>query len=176
MGHERNLVCGNVESLQLSSETMTAVKDLLQNLEFEMNTNNETAKEFIEKMRGIAEKLKMPFDLASLQREFYSTKMINSLQEQFHELEKIWKSCYISENEKTSFYAILETKVGDPESTLELYESHIDNWKKFHDNHLALFIKIEKWFSLWDDRLQLESQTKDPSRLGNFKVLREEEK
>merc|ERR1712141_560257 len=90
--------------------------------------------------------------------------------------EKIWKSCYISENEKTSFYAILETKVGDPESTLELYESHIDNWKKFHDNHLALFIKIEKWFSLWDDRLQLESQTKDPSRLGNFKVLREEEK
>ena len=58
---------------------MTAVKDLLQNLEFEMNTNNETAKEVIEKMRGIAEKLKMPFDLASLQREFYSTKMINSV-------------------------------------------------------------------------------------------------
>ena len=77
--HERNLVCGNVDSLQLSSETMTAVKDLLQNLEFEMNTNNETAKEVIEKMRGIAEKLKMPFDLASLQREFYSTKMINSV-------------------------------------------------------------------------------------------------
>ena len=75
----QNLVCGDVESLQLSSETMTAVKDLLQNLEFEMNTNNETAKEVIEKMRGIAEKLKMPFDLASLQREFYSTKMINSV-------------------------------------------------------------------------------------------------
>ena len=75
----QDLVCGNVESLQLSSETMTAVKDLLQNLEFEMNTNNETAKEVIEKMRGIAEKLKMPFDLASLQREFYSTKMINSV-------------------------------------------------------------------------------------------------
>ena len=87
---------------------------------------------------------------------------ILQLQEQFHELEeerrkhmdvfiqsaqveleKIWKSCYISENEKTSFYAILETKVGDPESTLELYESHIDNWKKFHDNHLALFIKVK---------------------------------
>ena len=75
----QDLICGNVESLQLSSETMTAVKDLLQNLEFEMNTNNETAKEVIEKMRGIAEKLKMPFDLASLQREFYSTKMINSV-------------------------------------------------------------------------------------------------
>ena len=39
-----------------------------------------------------------------------------------------------------------------------------------------LNFQIEKWFSLWDDRLQLESQTKDPSRLGNFKVLREEEK
>ena len=38
------------------------------------------------------------------------------------------------------------------------------------------YFQIEKWFSLWDDRLQLESQTKDPSRLGNFKVLREEEK
>ena len=75
----QNLVCGNVDSLQLSSETMTAVNDLLQNLEFEMNTNNETAKEVIEKMRGIAEKLKMPFDLASLQREFYSTKMIKSV-------------------------------------------------------------------------------------------------
>ena len=100
-----------------------------------------------------------------LKKDTHNIKIFHyilQLQEQFHELEeerrkhmdvfiksdqveleKIWKSCYISENEKTSFYAILETKVGDPESTLELYESHIDNWKKFHDNHLTLFIKVK---------------------------------
>ena len=58
------------------------------------------------------------------------------------ELDKIWGKCYVSEDDKTSFYAMLETKVRDPESTLELYESHLDNWKKFYDNHLVLFIKV----------------------------------
>ena len=76
---ERHLICSNIESIQLSSETMTAINDLLQNLEFEMSTNTETAKEIIEKMRSIAEKLKMPFDLASMQHEFYSTRMIHSV-------------------------------------------------------------------------------------------------
>ena len=35
---ERHLICSNIESIQLSSKTMTAVNDLLQNLEFEMCT------------------------------------------------------------------------------------------------------------------------------------------
>ena len=36
---ERHLIFSNIESIQLSSKTMTAVNDLLQNLEFEMCTN-----------------------------------------------------------------------------------------------------------------------------------------
>ena len=76
---ERHLVCSVVDEIQLSSETMAAAKDLLQSLEYQMNTNNETAKEIIDKIQSISEKLKMPVDMAAMQHEFYSSRMLESV-------------------------------------------------------------------------------------------------
>merc|ERR1711978_362812 len=55
---------------------------------------------------------------------------------------------------------------------------NIKEWTEFYndDERQKTFLKIDEWFRLWEDRLQLETCMKDPKRLGNFKVLREEEK
>ena len=45
-----------------------------------------------------------------------------------------------------------------------------------HIFFFLFFFKVNEWFSLWDDVAQLEEKGKDPSRLGNFRALREEEK
>ena len=76
---ERHLVCSSVDEIQLSAETMAAAKELLQKLEYEMTTNNETAKGIIDKIQSISEKLKMPVDLASMQHKFYSSRMLESV-------------------------------------------------------------------------------------------------
>ena len=34
---------------------------------------------------------------------------------------------------------------------------------------MKIYLKIDEWYSLWQDRLKLETN-KDPGRLGNFKV------
>ena len=57
------------------------------------------------------------------------------------ELDQIWEKCYVSDDVKTTFYAILETK-DDQESILTYYESHLDNWKKFYDDHLPVISKV----------------------------------
>ena len=76
---ERHLVCSIVDEIQLSSETMVAAKDLIQSLEYQMTTNNETAKEIIDKIQSISEKLKMPVDMAAIRHEFYSSRMLESV-------------------------------------------------------------------------------------------------
>ena len=73
-------------------------------------------------MRSISEKLRLPFDLASKQRDFYSTKIINELREELQcleqerkkhmavfikaaatELEQVWDKCYAGEDAKSTF-------------------------------------------------------------------------
>ena len=51
-------------------------------------------------------------------------------------------------------------------------QENIKEWTEFYndDERQKTFLKIDEWFRLWEDRLQLETCMKDPKRLGNFKV------
>ena len=49
-------------------------------------------------------------------------------------------------------------------------------WTKYYDEHQLIISKVTEWYTLWEDKLQLETCKNDPGRLGNFKALREEEK
>ena len=66
---------------------------------------------------------------------------------------------------------VLDTKI-DEESQLSFYQENIKEWTQYYNDpdRLRAFSKIEEWYSLWDDRLKLETCMKDPKRLGNFKV------
>lgn len=197
---ERDLVCNNVESLVLSQDTMEKVQLILRSLEDEMQCNYQVAREIIESIKKISEKLNLPCDLASKQHEFYSTRMIEELRVELgcleeerkkhmvvfiksasQELQQIWAKCYASNDAKNTFNAILDTKMDDEESVLAHYESNIKAWQKFYEEHRLIISKIDEWYSLWNDRLQLETCIKDPSRLqgrsaGGFKALQDEER
>lgn len=191
---ERHLICNSVSSIVLSQDTMDSVQLILGRLETEMQSNCEEAREIIDSIKSISEKLNLPCDLASKQRPFYSCRVIEELREELKcleeerkkhmavfiksaadELDQIWTKCYADKDAKRTFEAILATK-DDEESQLTHYESNIKAWKKYFDEHCLIFNKINEWNDLWKDRVQLEGMQKDPSRLGNFKALREEEK
>jgi len=192
---ERNLVCSNIGDLVLSEDTMDFIELILQGLETEVLSNEQAAEEIIESIVHISEKLNLPYDAGSKKRELYSSKYINELRDELtcleeerrkhmslfiksaaSDLEQIWEQCYAGEDTKSTFKSILDTKDDDEEAILNLYESNVKAWKSFYDDHHFIINKIDEWYSLWADRLQLETSMKDPSRLGNFKALREEEK
>lgn len=179
---------------------MEKVQLILRGLEDEMQCNYQVARELIENIKKISEKLNLPCDIASKQHEFYSTRMIDELRVELgcleeerkkhmavfiksasQELQQIWDQCYAGTDAKQTFNAILDTKMDDEENVLAHYESNIKAWQKFYDDHRLILSKIGEWYSLWNDRLQLETCIKDPSRLqgrsaGAFKALQDEER
>lgn len=192
---ERQIVCDSIDSITLSGELMEFTKSIVQLLEDEMQTNNETANEILTKIRKISEKLRLPCDLASKQREFYSTRIVGELQEELTqleqerkkhmklfiesastELEQEWTKCFASDKDKIAFNAKVDKNLEDEEYVLEQYENETQIWKKYYDQHQLIISKVKEWYTLWEDKLQLETCKNDPGRLGNFKALREEEK
>lgn len=76
---ERHLICDSIDNIALSQDTMDNVQLILTRLETETLTNNDVAREIIDQIRSISEKLKMPCDLASMQHDFYSSRMITKV-------------------------------------------------------------------------------------------------
>ena len=66
----------NVAAPILSLDLMDSAQNILQELRREIKSNNQLAKEIVDEIKSISEKLKMPCDLARLQRDFYSSKVI----------------------------------------------------------------------------------------------------
>eukprot|EP00093_Oithona_nana_P011286 11286.XXX_371448_373447_1 [CDS] Oithona nana genome sequencing. len=192
---ERHIICDSIETIVLSSEILETTKSILQDLQDEMQTNKEAAIEILSKMTKISEKLNLPCDLASKKRDFYCTRVVAELQEDLaqleqerkkhmkvfiesaaNELEQMWDNCFVSDTEKQIFKAQLDQNPDDEEFVLEQYESQVQTWSKYHDQHQLIISKVTEWKTLWADKLQLETCKNDPGRLGNFKALREEEK
>lgn len=192
---ERHIICDSIDTIVLSSEILETTKAILQDLQDEMQTNKEAAIEILSKMTKISEKLNLPSDVASKKRDFYCTRVVAELQEDLahleqerkkhmkvfiksaeDELEQMWANCFVSDAEKQVFYGQLEQNPNDEEFVLEQYESQVQAWNKYHDQHQLILSKVTEYFTLWEEKKQLETCKNDPGRLGNFKALREEEK
>ena len=185
---ERNLVCSKGNSiLILCQDTMDHVEKILQDLEIEKQSNEETITDIMEKIRDISQTLGGHFDskpyencssrriieqlraeLEALEKE-RKKHMVVFIQKAGEDLQNIWGKCYVSKTTKEKFMNDLESKIDD-ESQLDFYKENIKMWNNFYhdEDRMKIFLKIDEWYSLWQDRLKLE--TPDPGRLGNFKV------
>jgi len=193
---ERNLVCSEAQSIDvLSQDVLDKLERILQDLEVEKQSNEQTICEMLGQIKEISETLNLPFE-TQIEANCCSSRVIKDLKSQLQSLEDerrkhlavfiqdantklqdLWKKCYVSEAEKEEFLDKIEAKF-DEEDQLTFYKENIKKWTCFYEDpdRMRTLSKIEEWFSLWDDRLKLEISMKDPKRLGNFKVLREEEK
>jgi len=193
---ERNIVCSEAKSFEvLSQDMLDKVEKILQDLEVEKQSNEQIISGTLEQIKEISETLNMPFEtivaenccssrvIKQLKTELNALEeerkkhMAVFIQDAADKLQQIWEKCYVSDYTKEFFMAELDTKI-DEESQLSFYQENIKEWTQYYSDpdRLRAFSKIEEWYSLWDDRLKLETCMKDPKRLGNFKALREEEK
>ena len=187
---ERNLVCSEGNSIPiLCQDTMDHVEKILQDLEIEKQSNQETITDLMDRIRDISQTLDLRFEskpyencsshrvieqlraeLEALEKE-RKKHMVVFIQKAGEELQNIWRKCYVSKTTKEKFMNDLESKIDD-ESQLGFYKDNIKLWNNFYndEDRMKTFLKIDEWYSLWQDRLKLETCTKDPGRLGNFKV------
>jgi len=193
---ERDIVCSEAKFFEvLSQDMLDKVEKILQDLEVEKQSNEQIISDTLEQIKEISQTLDMPFETI-IAENCCSSRVIKQLKTELNTLEEerkkhmavfiqdaadklqqIWAKCYVSDYTKEFFMAELDTKI-DEESQLSFYQENIKEWTHYYNDpdRLRAFAKIEEWYSLWDDRLKLETCMKDPKRLGNFKALREEEK
>lgn len=76
---EREIICEDVDKVILGEKTMDNTKHVLERLQLEINSNTTMAKDIIERMQDIAQKLKVPCDVIYNSDNFYSSKFITQV-------------------------------------------------------------------------------------------------
>ena len=76
---KERIVTENVDSIVLSQENMDLVRRMKDDLERERQNNLYEATDILDQIRNISQKLKLPFDLSSKEREVYSRPYITEV-------------------------------------------------------------------------------------------------
>ena len=76
---EREIICEDIDKVILGENTMDNTKHVLERLQLEVNSNKSMAKDIIEKMQAIAQKLNVPCDAIFNSDNFYSSKVITQV-------------------------------------------------------------------------------------------------
>ena len=79
------------------------------------------------------------------------------------EIEKWWKCCYISQQEKDSFTPFSSNEFND--DVLEALEKQLEKLKSYYCENENLFLKLEERQQLWKEVMELEENANNPNRL-----------
>ena len=91
-----------------------------------------------------------------------------------NELVHWWNLCFYGAAQQHSFAPFYS--IDFTEELLEEHEHELEKIKKHYNDNAPLFAKVQEVQNLWAKRLELECLSKDPTRLGNYKILTQEEK
>ncbi|XP_044516080.1 protein regulator of cytokinesis 1-like [Gracilinanus agilis] len=193
---ERDVVCEAEENFCLSSENMTALKNLLLQLEMEKAENEAVC----EGLRSQICKLWDSLQVSTQEREALAGFMTGSkdkirkaLQSEVDRLEELkiqnmkkvieairaelvlyWEKCFYSQEQKEAFTYYYDKDY--TEVLLQLHDAEIVQLKQYYEMHKEIFEGVQKWQENWRLFLEFERKASDPSRFMNRggKLLKEE--
>lgn len=193
---EMELLNNSLETLVITDETLEETVAIIKSLEADIAANKVECETLSHKIEHLSQTLKIAttsVELNDINKSNLATRSL--LEHQYKtlmqekkkhmkvfiekaqlDLDQIWEFCFVDDSEKSSFYLTLESHIKESDVVLELYESHVKHWQRFCDKNRDVLNKVHEWFELWRDRFHLEVNCNDPSRLGDFRALRDEER
>ncbi|XP_048337875.1 protein regulator of cytokinesis 1 isoform X2 [Sphaerodactylus townsendi] len=184
---ERDVLCEEVDAFCLSEENITALKDLLRQLEGRKILNEALCEELRSKILVLWDRLHVP---AEERESFVSSmvgsrsKIIHALQVELNRLETMklqniqsmveairaeladyWDKCFCGEEQRERFSPLREADF--TEELLRQHEDELARIKRFFETHQELFQAVRKWEGNWRLFQELERKATDPSRFTN---------
>ncbi|XP_034032076.1 protein regulator of cytokinesis 1-like isoform X2 [Thalassophryne amazonica] len=184
---ELDVMCEDEDAFCLTNDNISALKQLLSQLEHHKAENERCCSEFRTKIKELWERLQIPTE----EREALAEHMVNSkkknidaLKAEVQRLEVLkmksmesitvairaeialfWERCFYSPEQCQSFAAYYDDNFN--EELLSLHEAEVLTLKKYYEEHRELFEGVSKWAENWALYLELDKKASDPSRFNN---------
>ncbi|KAM4039579.1 protein regulator of cytokinesis 1 isoform 2-T2 [Anomaloglossus baeobatrachus] len=184
---ERDVVCEEEEAFCLSKENITALHQLLFQLEERIRQNKFLCEELRAKIAELWERLQIPEE----EREAFSIHMtgskgktIKALQDEVDRLQELklqniknvievirtelrsfWDKCFYSNEQRQAFAPFYDEDYS--EDLLCLHDAEIEHIKQYYETHKEMFEGVQKWEENWRLFLEMDKKATDPNRFTN---------
>uniref|UniRef100_A0A4X2KFL9 Protein regulator of cytokinesis 1 n=1 Tax=Vombatus ursinus TaxID=29139 RepID=A0A4X2KFL9_VOMUR len=184
---EKDVLCEDEDTSDLSLEKLAALHDLLHQLEVLRAENEIVCEDLHSQIQKLWDELQVPYE----EREALATFMTGSipkrrkaLQSEADRLEELkiqnlkkvieavreelalyWEKCFYSQEQREIFAPYYDEDYS--ETLLQLHDAEVVQLKRYYEVHRELFEGIEKWEENWKLFLEFERRASDPSRFIN---------
>ncbi|XP_053128405.1 protein regulator of cytokinesis 1 isoform X2 [Hemicordylus capensis] len=193
---ERDVACEDEEVFCLSTANITALKELLQQLEGRRAQNEAVCEELRSRIRALWDRLQLPAE----EREAFAPYMVGSRAKTMNalhlevdrleelklqnlrgvveairaELADLWDRCFYSAEQRQAFRPYYEEDF--TEQLLQQHDQEVAELRRYFEAHQPLFEGVQKWEKNWRLFQELERKATDPSRFTNRggQLLKEE--
>ncbi|XP_053933166.1 protein regulator of cytokinesis 1 isoform X2 [Cuculus canorus] len=184
---EREVVCEDEEAFCLSRDNITALQDLLKQLEAQRSQNEAVCEELRSRIIALWDRLQVPVEereASAVHIAGCRAKTRKALQLEVENLEELklqnmkaviqairaemaeyWDKCFYSQEQREGFTPYNDENY--TEALLELHEAEVGKMKTYYETHKDLFEAVQKWEENWKTFLELERKATDPSRFTN---------
>ncbi|XP_044516081.1 protein regulator of cytokinesis 1-like [Gracilinanus agilis] len=184
---EKDILCEDEDTSDLSLEKFAALHDLLHQLEALKAEKEIVCEELYSQIQKLWDILQVPYE----EREALATLMTGSvtkrrkaLQSEVNRLEELriqnlkkvielirkelaryWRKCFYSQEQREAFTPYYDEDY--TETLLQLHDTEVVQLKHYYEVHRELFEGIQKWEENWKLFLEFERKASDPSRFMN---------
>ncbi|XP_007235103.2 protein regulator of cytokinesis 1a isoform X1 [Astyanax mexicanus] len=193
---ERDVVCEDEEAFCLSTENITALKVLLNQLENRKAENEALCVSYRDRIGELWERLQIPQDERDSIAEHMKSSKKKNMEALHAELERLkelkmknmqsvietiraeiallWEKCFYSLEQRQAFVPYYSDDFS--EELLAMHEEEEQRLKQHYEHHRELYDGVTNWQNNWTLYQTLEKKATDPSRFNNRggNLLREE--
>ncbi|XP_033102800.1 protein regulator of cytokinesis 1-like isoform X2 [Anneissia japonica] len=181
---EREVVCEEEDTFQLSMANIDALKQLRNDLEITEKENEILAHELNEKITLLWKRLRIdeaetqhflmthkghqPKTLKSLKEELQRLEQLKKenikkvIEEMREELASWWNNCFFSREQKQAFTPAYDDNY--TEELLELHDQEVARVKSYYEENKEILESIKKREDMWKKMLEFEHKANDPNR------------
>ncbi|XP_063781917.1 protein regulator of cytokinesis 1 isoform X2 [Pseudophryne corroboree] len=184
---ERDVVCEEEEAFCLSKENLSALHQLLFQLEEQITQNQSLCEELRSKILELWDRLQITEEernAMSLHMTGSKGKTIKALQEELDRLQELklqnikifieviraelsayWDKCFYSNEQRQTFAPFYD--VDYSEDLLALHDVEINRIKQYYEDNKEMFEGVQKWQENWNLFLEHDRKATDPNRFTN---------
>ncbi|KAK3094373.1 hypothetical protein FSP39_000913 [Pinctada imbricata] len=184
---ERDVVCEDNESFQLSTENMKALKVLKTELEEYKEDLQKEVKDLWVRVTVLWDRLETSEaerDAFKKGKDGIKNDVKQALQEEITKCEQLkfeniqrfvegmrkemvewWDKCFYSKEQRDQFVQYMDENY--TETLLEEHEQEVQRLRKYYEEHKDMFENVDRWQTYFTQMKEMEKRANDPNRFNN---------